>query len=72
MAAAIPIASRRFDDLLREAQIVIDPVTDAQARIARDAYRDFGKGSRHPAQLTLATASPTRSPKSLICAESAT
>jgi ribonuclease VapC len=46
-----PIASRRFDDLVREACLTIEPVTEAQARIARDAYRDFGKGSGHPAQL---------------------
>ncbi|MSO75762.1 MAG: type II toxin-antitoxin system VapC family toxin [Alphaproteobacteria bacterium] len=45
------IASRRFDDLLREAEIVIEPVTEVQARLARDAYRDFGKGSGHPANL---------------------
>jgi ribonuclease VapC len=46
-----PIASRRFDDLLREAEIVIEPVTEAQAKIAREAYRDFGRGSGHPAAL---------------------
>ncbi|MBV8120991.1 MAG: type II toxin-antitoxin system VapC family toxin [Alphaproteobacteria bacterium] len=46
-----PIASRRFDDLLREAQIVIEPVDESQARVARDAYRDFGRGSGHPARL---------------------
>jgi len=46
-----PVASRGFDDLLQEAQIVVDPVTEAQARIARDAYRDFGRGSGHPAKL---------------------
>ena len=46
-----PIASRRFDDLLREAGLVIEPVTAAQARIAREAYRDFGRGSGHPAKL---------------------
>ncbi len=46
-----PIASRRFDDLLREARVIIEPVTEIQARLARDAYRDFGKGSRHPARL---------------------
>jgi ribonuclease VapC len=46
-----PIASRRFDDLLREARIVIEPVDESQARIARDAYRDFGRGSGHPARL---------------------
>jgi ribonuclease VapC len=46
-----PVASRRFDDLCREAQLIIEPVTEAQARIAREAYRDFGRGSGHPARL---------------------
>ena len=46
-----PVASRRFDDLLREAQLVIEPVTESQARIAREAHRDFGRGSGHPARL---------------------
>ena len=46
-----PVASRRFDELLEEAQIAIEPVTEAQARIARQAYRDFGKTSGHPAKL---------------------
>jgi ribonuclease VapC len=45
-----PIASRRFDDLVREAGISIEPVTPRQAEIARAAYRDFGKG-RHLANL---------------------
>ncbi len=48
-----PIASRRFDDFFSEAPFVIEPVTEEQARIAREAYRDFGKGSGHPAQLNL-------------------
>ncbi|MGA3053282.1 MAG: type II toxin-antitoxin system VapC family toxin [Candidatus Korobacteraceae bacterium] len=46
-----PVASRQFDDLLREARVTIEPVTPVQARMARDAYRDFGKGSGHPAKL---------------------
>jgi len=46
-----PVASRGFDELLQEAQIIVDPVTEVQARIARDAYRDFGRGSGHPAKL---------------------
>ncbi len=46
-----PIASRAFDDLLREAGIVIEPVTAEQAKIAREAYRDFGRGTGHPARL---------------------
>ena len=45
-----PIASRRFDDFFREAEIVIEPVTFREAKIAREAYRDFGKG-RHRAGL---------------------
>ena len=47
------IVSRRFDEFFREAQLVIESVTAAQARIAREAYRDFGKGSGHPAGLNL-------------------
>jgi len=50
-ASRDPIASRRFDDLLHEAQFAIAPVTEVQARIAREAYRDFGRGSGHPARL---------------------
>ena len=46
-----PIASRRFDELFKKANIGIEPVTLDQARIARAAYRDFGKGSGHPARL---------------------
>ena len=46
-----PIASRRLDDLVRVADIAIEPVTEGQVRIAREAYRDFGKGNGHPAQL---------------------
>ncbi|HEV7217281.1 MAG: type II toxin-antitoxin system VapC family toxin [Terriglobales bacterium] len=46
-----PIASRRFDELIEAARIAIEPVTEAQAHIARQAYRDFGKTSGHPAKL---------------------
>lgn len=46
-----PIASRRFDDLLRTANITVEPVTKEQVQIGREAYRDFGKRSGHPAQL---------------------
>jgi len=47
------VASRRFDELFREARLVAEPVTTSQARLAREAYRDFGKGSGHPAGLNL-------------------
>jgi ribonuclease VapC len=46
-----PVASRRLDELLGVASIVIEPVSVEQARIGRAAYRDFGRGSGHPAQL---------------------
>jgi ribonuclease VapC len=46
-----PIASRRLDDLVRDAGLIVEPVTEVQVRIARAAYRDFGKGSGHPAGL---------------------
>ena len=38
-----PVASREFDDVIRETGIGIEPVTAEQVRVARDAYRDFGK-----------------------------
>jgi ribonuclease VapC len=46
-----PVLSARFDELLAELAVVVLPVTEAQARIARQAYRDYGRGSGHPAQL---------------------
>ena len=46
-----PVASRRFDELIEAAQVVIEPVTEEQALIARQAYRDFGKTSGHKAKL---------------------
>ena len=46
-----PKASANLDLLLRDLRIAIEPVTAEQARIARQAYRDFGKGSGHPAKL---------------------
>lgn len=41
-----PVLSRRLDDLIRDVRMRIEPVTVQQAQIARQAYRDFGKG-RH-------------------------
>lgn len=51
-SAKNPAASRAFDKFVREAGIAIEPVTAEQAIIARDAYRDFGRG-RHRARLNL-------------------
>ncbi len=46
-----PVASRRLDELLEALDARIEPVTEEQARAARAAYRDFGRGSGHPAAL---------------------
>jgi ribonuclease VapC len=45
------VMSRRLDELIAELDIRIEPVTATQAQIARQAYRDFGRGSGHPARL---------------------
>ncbi|MBB5074674.1 type II toxin-antitoxin system VapC family toxin [Nonomuraea endophytica] len=46
-----PVVRREFDELIAQADIVVEAVTLEQARIAREAYRDFGRGSGHPAKL---------------------
>jgi ribonuclease VapC len=46
-----PTMSRKIDDLLDRFSIEIEPVTAEQARIARQAYRDYGRGSGHAANL---------------------
>jgi len=47
----IPMLSHQLDELIEQFNIVIEPVTVTQAKIARQAYRDYGKGSGHPAGL---------------------
>ena len=46
-----PVVSRALDGFLSAGAVEVAAVTPTQARIAREAYRDFGKGSAHPAQL---------------------
>jgi ribonuclease VapC len=46
-----PKLSRRFDEIMEIPKLVIEPVTAEQARIARQAYRDYGRPSGHPAKL---------------------
>ena len=45
------VLSARLDDMILDSEIVIEPVTVEQARMAREAYRNFGKGSGHRANL---------------------
>jgi ribonuclease VapC len=45
------VLSAKLDELILDSEIIIEPVTVTQAKIARQAYRDFGKVSGHPAGL---------------------
>jgi ribonuclease VapC len=49
--ASSALASAAFDDLVREADLVVEPVSEQQVQIARTAYRAYGKGTGHPAGL---------------------
>ena len=46
-----PLPSRRLDDFIAQSAITIEPVTETHARIAREAYREYGKGGGHAASL---------------------
>lgn len=46
-----PVMSRKLDEIRDGLGIAIAPVTATQVDIARQAYRDFGRGSGHPARL---------------------
>jgi ribonuclease VapC len=48
-----PVLSRRLDELLDAAGVQVEAFTEEHARIARQAYRDFGKGGGHPASLNI-------------------
>ncbi|MCC6618302.1 MAG: type II toxin-antitoxin system VapC family toxin [Chloroflexi bacterium] len=45
--------SGAIDALLRRGRIEVVPFTEGQARIAREAYQRFGRGSGHPARLNM-------------------
>jgi ribonuclease VapC len=45
------VASAELDSLIEIARAIVEPVTHRQAEIARHAYRQFGRGSGHPARL---------------------
>lgn len=46
-----PLFSREFDEFMNRFEIEVVPVDVDQARVAREAYRDYGRGSGHPAKL---------------------
>ena len=45
------VASRQLDAVVEALRINLAPVTPRHAHLARQAHRDFGKGSGHPAKL---------------------
>lgn len=46
-----PVLSRQYDALLEALGVEVVDTTAEQARVARAAHRDFGRGSGHPARL---------------------
>ena len=66
-----PVAIRKFNALIKEGGIEILSVDSKQVDVARAAYRDYGKGTGHPARLNYgdvfayALAATTR--RKLIC-----
>jgi len=58
LEAAVVLDSRRtassrrlFDDVMTAIDPIVEPVTIEQVDVARTAYRDYGRGSGHPAKL---------------------
>lgn len=66
-----PVAIRKFDALIKEAGIEILSVDPKQVQIARAAYRDYGKGTKHRAKLNFgdvfAYALATTTRRKLLC-----
>ncbi len=48
-----PATSGALDAILASSRIEVVAFTASQARIARDAYQRFGRGSGHPARLNM-------------------
>lgn len=49
--ARSPVTSAKLDMVIGTLRLVIEPVTHEQVQIAREAFRQYGKGSGHPARL---------------------
>ena len=45
------ILSAQLDEIISDFAIIVAPFTEGQSRLAREAYRQYGKGSGHKAQL---------------------
>jgi ribonuclease VapC len=40
-----------LEEILENPGLLIEPITAEQAKVAWEAYRDYGKGNGHPANL---------------------
>lgn len=45
------VARARFEDLITRFSLRVEPFTAEHATLARQAWRDYGRGSGHPAKL---------------------
>ncbi|UVK38710.1 type II toxin-antitoxin system VapC family toxin [Mesorhizobium sp. AR10] len=54
LAVEPPVAEAAIEAFLREAEIEIVPIDAGDAKLAIQAFSDYGKGRGHPAQLNLA------------------
>ena len=48
-----PVMSGTMDAFIAESRMIVVPLTAVQARIARTAHQQFGRGSGHPARLNM-------------------
>lgn len=66
-----PVVIRKFDTFMKDSEIEVLSVDSKQAVVARAAYRDYGKGTGHPARLNygdvFAYALATTTRRKLIC-----
>ena len=46
-----PVVVRKFDSFMKDSAIEVLSVDSKQVDVARAAYRDYGKGTGHPARL---------------------
>ncbi len=48
-----PVVASLLESLLHRLRVQVEPFTDQQARVAREAHQRFGRTSGHPARLNM-------------------
>ena len=54
LAVQPAVAEAAIEAFLREAEVEVVPIESSDAKLAMQAFSDYGKGRGHPAQLNLA------------------